>query len=217
MGVYVQMMLRVRALAPQVLPELAQKAGAARVFCSGGGSAGAAGLAVERRVATALKVHRTSHCVQGDPTVQIHSASLVQKNRPAWLAGFVCTSLRPETAMTLARHPAELEQCPWQASGCELRACASDTLCHRDDLPFRPTATPATQGAPLTQQLPPGDVEVAKCPLLSTETCEAMMATAMLLGDVAPVANSLGLVQQTPPDAICRCTGCRLCNPYCIP
>ena len=58
MGVYMQMMLRVHLVVPQVLPELAQKVGAARVFCSGGGSAGAASLAVERRVATALKVHK---------------------------------------------------------------------------------------------------------------------------------------------------------------
>ena len=92
---------RRRALAPQVLPELAQKVGAARLFCSGGGSAGAASLAVERRVATALKVQEVdgvrieckksglrplshiSHCA---PAVQAYSANLVQKNRPARLA-----------------------------------------------------------------------------------------------------------------------------------
>ncbi|KAK9826449.1 hypothetical protein WJX81_008075 [Elliptochloris bilobata] len=33
-----------------------------------------------------------------------------------------------------------------KASGCELRACPSGTLCHTSDLPFRPAATPATQG-----------------------------------------------------------------------
>ena len=51
-------------LALQVLPELAQEVGAARAFCSGGAGAGAAGLAVERRVAAALKVHIDLHCIQ---------------------------------------------------------------------------------------------------------------------------------------------------------
>lgn len=54
----------------QVLPELAQKVGAARLFCSGGGSAGAAGLAAERRVATALKVQKFlwgSGFIKSDP------------------------------------------------------------------------------------------------------------------------------------------------------
>lgn len=36
-----------------------------------------------------------------------------------------------------------------QAHGRELRVCAGGTLCHADDLPFRPSSTPSAQGAQL--------------------------------------------------------------------
>ena len=73
----------------------------------------------------------TSHCVQGAPAVQVHSASLVQGNRPARLHISLCVS-KP---LTMACHPADYEQCPCRQAGVSCghapaTRCATGTTCH---------------------------------------------------------------------------------------